>query len=32
VNGWMGTVTGKSESLLAPALVTVMFVATAGRN
>ena len=30
VNGWMGTGNGKSESLLASALVTVMFVASVG--
>ena len=30
VNGWMGPGTGKSESLLASALVTVMFVASVG--
>lgn len=30
VNGWMGSGSGKSESLLASALVTVMFVASLG--
>ena len=30
VNGWMGTGTGKTESLLASVLVTVMFMASVG--